>query len=213
MHLLIPGDPYHLNLDALLELGRALFEHTPTSPAPIYLSLIAAGEPVVHVSVPGLMEGDCILLSTNLDGSRWVLPWHGSELLIQARYCTTRNTPGARTSDIETAVAAWERQNVHGLSDNQVKVLTALRDAGDWGMIDHGHEAVNGLKQDTAGKRRLELMSKGLVAEKTHFTRQSPRGSRAQVWIITTAGQQALRSDRPPSIAHRHARAHPPVAS
>lgn len=187
--------------DLALELGRGLLNLDRTKPAAIYLAAVAAGQPMVHVHIPGLMTGDCVLLSTNLDGSRWVLPWHGSHILIEARYCATP-TPGHRNDDLPTSVEAFERQNSLGISANQLKVLLALRDAGDHGMIDHEHEPINGLKQDTAGKRRLELQSRGLVAEKTHHTRPSPRGARAQVWIITAAGQQALRSDRPPSLTH-----------
>lgn len=182
--------------------GEPGFPYTPNQPHPAYAAAVAAGEPVVDVDIPGLWRSRCVLLSTNLDGSRWLLAWHGGTVCVDGRHCTQPTRPGVRHSDPETSHRAWEAQNEVRISHGQLKVLLALRDAGDWGMTDHEHEAVNGLLQDSAGKRRLELKRRGLVDEKTGFKRPSPRGEKAQVWVITTAGLQALRADRPPSLTH-----------
>ena len=79
------------------------------------------------------------------------------------------------------------------MTHNQVLVLTALAAAGDRGMIDHDHEAVNGLKQDTAGKRRGELVADGLVVDSGQ-RRKTPRGAKAIVWVLTPAGYATHRS-------------------
>lgn len=185
--------------------GEPGYPYTPTRPHPTYQAAIDNGAPVVDVDIPHLWKTTAVLLSTNLDGSRWLLTWTGSTICVDARHCTQPTRPGVRNSDPDTAHRAWEAQNTARISNGQLKVLLALAAAGDWGMTDHEHEPVNGLLQDSAGKRRLELVRKGLVAERTGFKRATPRGEKAQVWAITAAGRQALRSDRPPSITHLNA--------
>lgn len=91
-----------------------------------------------------------------------------------------------RATDPETArlaAAAAERR----LTDNQWLVLKSLVEAGRSGLLDHDHEARNGLKQDTAGKRRGELQELGLV-EPTGERRHTPRKSLAGVYRATARG-------------------------
>jgi hypothetical protein len=97
-----------------------------------------------------------------------------------------------RTSDPGTSVAAARSVD---LTHGQMLVLSALAEAADYGMLDHDHEQVNGLKQDSAGKRRLECMSDGRdwVVNSGH-RRRTPRGQWATVWRITPAGRAALRA-------------------
>ena len=98
----------------------------------------------------------------------------------------------ARATDPETSLLAAATATA-GLTHNQIVVLTALAAAGDRGMIDHDHEPLNGLKQDTAGKRRGELVDQGLVVDSGQ-RRKTPRGAKAIVWTITPAGDVTLRS-------------------
>lgn len=99
---------------------------------------------------------------------------------------------GARTSDPDTSLFAAATATA-GMTHNQLVVLAALAAAGDHGMIDHDHEPVNGLKQDTAGKRRGELAADGLVVDSGR-RRKTPRGSKAIVWVLTPAGHATHRS-------------------
>ena len=187
------------------ENGRPLF---PSTESPLFRELVEAGYPVIEATVAGgHLRG--VLLQRHLDGSGWILTWLGAELGVTAAELAVRHVPGTRADDRATARRAWEQINVHGLSDSQTKVLVALAAAGEYGMLDHDHEPVNGIKQDSAGKRRIELVRKGLVAEKTGplSIRTTPRGSHAQVWVATTAGHQALQPASPPSVAMLRARA------
>lgn len=191
--------------ELLDESGRPLFFDGPN---PLFVELAAAGHPQVELNIPGLLTGPAILLATHLDGSMRVLPMHGRDVVVGRRDARRVRAPhpesGVRATDPESARLAWQRQNDYGLTENQVKVLAALVEAGDRGMVDHDHQAVNGLGQDTAGKRRLELARKGLVEAKTgdQSRRLTPRGSWAQVWVATIAGRQAMRPDRaPPPVA------------
>lgn len=99
---------------------------------------------------------------------------------------------GARATDPDTSMFAAATAT-DGMTHNQLIVLAALAAAGDHGMIDHDHEAVNGLKQDTAGKRRGELAAAGLVVDSGQ-RRKTPRGSKAIVWVLTPAGHATHRS-------------------
>ena len=99
---------------------------------------------------------------------------------------------GARATDPDTSLFAAATATA-GMTHNQIAVLTALAAAGEAGMIDHDHEAVNGLKQDTAGKRRGELTADGLVVD-SGTRRKTPRGSKAIVWVLTPAGHATFRS-------------------
>lgn len=98
----------------------------------------------------------------------------------------------ARSTDPETSLLAAATAT-DGLTHNQIAVLNALAAAGDVGMIDHDHEPVNGLKQDTAGKRRGELAADGLVVDSGQ-RRKTPRGAKAIVWVLTPAGYATHRS-------------------
>ena len=91
-----------------------------------------------------------------------------------------------RATDPETARLAAIAAERH-LTDNQWKVLKSLVEAGRSGLLDHDHEARNGLKQDTAGKRRGELQELGLV-EPTGERRHTPRRSLAGVYRATPRG-------------------------
>jgi hypothetical protein len=168
-----------------------------------YLRL-AELEPLVDIDPKWDITGPAVLLQANLDGSMWVMLPSGADVLIQPSMAVRRpHTPGVRTTDPATAHMAWSTVNEHGLSAGQLKVLVALRDAGERGLIDHDHEQINGLEQDSAGKRRGELVKKGLVRARSECPsrRDSPRGTPAQVWQITHAGQQALRPSSPLSLA------------
>lgn len=97
--------------------------------------------------------------------------------------------------------AAGERELVTAsarrtLNAAQLKVLESLHRAGPFGMTDDEHEAVNGLKADSAGVRRKELERQLLVVD-TGDIRPTRRGSRARVWRITTLGEQTLRELHP----------------
>lgn len=100
-----------------------------------------------------------------------------------------------RIGDMDTAVAAGRALSDDRLRDLQVKVLAALAAAGAHGMTDDEHENVNALRADSAGKRRLELCRLGLVRE-SEDRRRTRRGAMAAVWVITSAGEEALQRER-----------------
>jgi len=94
---------------------------------------------------------------------------------------------GYRASDPDTARWAAE-QAALSLRDTQLAVLDALVRAGDRGLMDHEHEALHGMGQDSAGKRRGELLTLGLVAD-SGSKRETPRKRRAIVWVATARGR------------------------
>lgn len=96
-----------------------------------------------------------------------------------------------RANDMDTAVSAAAAAS-DGLTYNQIQVLKALAAAGEHGMLDHDHLTINGLEQDTAGKRRGELLEYGLVAD-SGIRRKTPRGRNAAVWVITRTGHATLK--------------------
>jgi DNA-binding MarR family transcriptional regulator len=112
----------------------------------------------------------------------------GALLTVQEHHLTatptTRRTH--RTHDLPTAIDA-ARATTPTLGHTQWQVLDALAHAAEQGLIDAEHEAINGLRPDSAGKRRKELEELGLVTD-TGRQRDTPRGRRAQVWAITPAG-------------------------
>ncbi len=99
-----------------------------------------------------------------------------------ARYQTDR--------DRVQAAGAVTGGVVH-LTGGQLVVLRALADAGRRGMTDDDHEFVNGLRGDSAGKRRLELCQLGFVIGAPE-KRPTKRGALARVWRITPEGEDAL---------------------
>ncbi len=99
-----------------------------------------------------------------------------------ARYSTDR--------DQLRAVEAVAGPPVH-LTGGQLAVLRALSAAGRNGLTDDDHEAINGLRGDSAGKRRLELCQFGFVIGAPE-KRPTKRGALARVWRITAEGEDAL---------------------
>lgn len=91
----------------------------------------------------------------------------------------------ARTTDPDTSHAAAASQTPARRQRGQRLVLAALAQHGP--LTDFEHEAISGLVQQSAGKRRLELQRRGLV-EYGQERRDSPNGSPARVWRITEAG-------------------------
>jgi hypothetical protein len=111
----------------------------------------------------------------------------GTGLFVQAdMLAPTTASPTHRAGDMATAVAAGLGV-AENLSNNQWQVLDALARAGRPGLMDCEHEPVNGLRPDSAGKRRLELFAAGLV-EDARMRRETPRSRHAQVWRITALG-------------------------
>jgi hypothetical protein len=99
-----------------------------------------------------------------------------------------------RHGDPDTAVAAANAQTEERVTAAQWKVLAALFDAGEIGMIDDAHELKNGLGRDTAGKRRGELQHKGLVEPHPDKGQDGKgltrRGSWATRWRLTEEGRK-----------------------
>lgn len=140
-------------------------------------------------------DADIVTVRAVLDGGRKADIQFASSAQLRVPLRLLGAVPahhGARSTDPDTAVAAAATAT-EGMTHNQIAVLTALAAAGDRGMIDHDHEPVNGLKQDTAGKRRGELVALGLVADSGE-RRKTPRGSKAIVWVLTPAGLATYRS-------------------
>lgn len=138
---------------------------------------------------------DIVTITAVVDGGRKADVQFASGSQLRVAMTLLGPTPAhhrARVTDPETALAAAATAT-EGMTHNQVLVLAALAAAGHHGMIDHEHEAVNGLKQDTAGKRRGELVADGLVVDSGQ-RRKTPRGSKAIVWTLTPAGLATWRS-------------------
>lgn len=91
-----------------------------------------------------------------------------------------------RVTDPDTSRLAAEAVEER-LTEHQWAVLTSLVEAGRDGLIDHDHEARNGLIPTSAGKRRKELERLGLVAA-TERRRSTPSGQLARVWAVTARG-------------------------
>jgi len=87
-----------------------------------------------------------------------------------------------RSTDPETSFLA--ALGVHQPTD-RVRALTALRRAGMDGLTDFELAAEIGRQQTSAGKRRGELCTLGLVRDSGR-RRPAPSGSLAIVWRITT---------------------------
>lgn len=151
--------------------------------------LAAAGWPLLQVEIPGLGISRAVWLSTNLDGSVWVLFWHGADYCTPAEYTTPCDPHAVESVDMRP-------RNPLGLSSEEIEVLIGLRRADRWGMIDHDHEPA--VPVEAAVRARRHLHSIGLVAERPGVLRLTPNKTRAQVWVITTAGEHALRDPRPP---------------
>lgn len=96
-----------------------------------------------------------------------------------------------RTHDRPTAVDAGRSLSHNRLTEMQLQVLRCLNQVGIYGLVDDDYERMCGLRADSAGKRRLELARKGLVAS-TDGRRMTRRGAMAQIWVITRTGEDAL---------------------
>lgn len=135
-------------------------------------------EPVTLASEPRHGDGK-VMVRLPSGGTVWCDPgWLDPGVLP--------SQPRHRTGDPDTARmaahAAAER-----LTEHQWAVLAALVDAGRAGLIDHEHEARNGLIQTSAGKRRKELERLGLV-EPTGQRRHTPTKHLAAVYRVSARG-------------------------
>lgn len=128
---------------------------------------------------------------------------HGATLLVATSLLSpTPSHVRHRAADRPTAVQAAMQVDMPGtrspLGPMQIKVLAALVAAGGRGLIDHEHEPINNISQDTAGKRRGEMMDTARfdppLVEDSGLTRKTPRGRDAAVWRITQAGYEVYRS-------------------
>lgn len=105
-----------------------------------------------------------------------------------------------RRNDMETSrdAAILALPNV---ANHRQRVLHALYHAGWRGLTDFELEARTGIRQTSAGKRRLELERAGLVTrcmmvdpvtlQLVPGRRPAPSGASAAVWEITPAGREA----------------------
>lgn len=101
----------------------------------------------------------------------------------------------ARVTDIETAHAAAAAQTDTVKRSSHRLVLTLLAKCGP--LTDHdlaahaSRETGRRIGHDSIGKRRLEVQRMGFV-EKTGITAETPSGSQAMTWRITSAGKTEL---------------------
>ena len=112
-------------------------------------------------------------------------PVSGATLLVPGHLVS----PLHRAGDLDTARAAADAFTSARLNDTQFTVLDAIVRSLT-GLADHQHAALNGLGQDTAGKRRLELQRKGLVVQVEGERFTTPRGKDAAIWQATNAGRE-----------------------
>jgi hypothetical protein len=98
-----------------------------------------------------------------------------------------------RYTDTSTAAGAAVIM-LSSRADGKRRVLAALAVAGERGLTDFDHLAINGLFQPSAGKRRLDLERDGLVrraceADGGFAVRPSATsGAPAAVWCCTARG-------------------------
>lgn len=85
----------------------------------------------------------------------------------------------ARFTDPETSQEAGAEHPAR--AGDRERALAALEAAGRDGLTDYELAAAIGRQQNSAGKRRHELMVLGLV-EYAGFTRPAPSGSPCRVW-------------------------------
>lgn len=140
---------------------------------------------------------ECLIIQSDQKRYRIQTP-SGAKFWIRRTSTRLTETPAHhrhRTNDRPTAVAA--ALNVNGTTGTD-QVLIALYNAGDKGLLDDEHEAINGLGRDSAGKRRGEFMdgNPGLIVD-TGRTRITRRKRKATVWMLTDTGRE-----------HVHARFH-----
>ncbi len=109
----------------------------------------------------------------------WVDPMYLDQGLLET-------SPRHRVTDPDTARAAADSAGER-LTEHQLLVLEALAHAGRAGLIDHEHEARNGLIPTSAGKRRKELERLGLC-EPTDQKRPTSRSALAIVHRVTARG-------------------------
>lgn len=144
---------------------------------------ISLGTIVDPIDAPWRTDAGIAVRTDGADASSW-LRFPASMIDVGNIHVTP--SPRHRVGDPETArlaaQAAEERLTAH-----QWAVLEALVHAGRTGMIDHEHEAHNGLIPTSAGKRRKELERLGLC-EPTSRTRTTGRAL-ATVHQITARGQ------------------------
>ncbi len=167
----------------------------------VYQQLKDAGWPTIDVDIRPLgWIRNGILVQRHLDGTGWVMNPNGGTICVQAEHLG--NPPGGDAIGLR----AWRPINTHGLSESHVNVLLAIAGPGtlnrhingptSWGagVIDEEIATVTGLAVGTIGHLRQDLMHKQLVAEKQgiYAKRESTTGVRAQLWVATKAGHDAL---------------------
>lgn len=99
--------------------------------------------------------------------------------------------PRVRSTDPATAHLAADKFTPERLSAGRRKVLMALWRYPD-GLSDFDYQAINGMIQTSAGKRRHELQSAGLV-EEAPMRGLSPSGSQVQCYRLTSDGMSLAR--------------------
>lgn len=125
-------------------------------------------------------------IDRTLDDGRVIVRFRSGDLMTVPGHLVS---PLHRAGDLAAAQAAADALPEVRLTDLQWRVLDALSRVWPDGLADHQHAAVNGLGQDTAGKRRLELQRRGLVVRHETATYTTPRGQTATVWQITATGR------------------------
>lgn len=160
------------------------------------------GDRVTFVGgLPGYYEGNrqpCTVVRLLPDAKVLIETHPGIQFTVRRHHLDDGQVAVAphrhRAADPDTARAAAER-TAEQLREHHWLVLSAIAAAGSRGMIDHEHESVNGLNQDSAGKRRGELVEWGLV-ERTEMRRQTVRGRMAIVWRVTGRGVSVFQQYR-----------------
>ncbi len=101
--------------------------------------------------------------------------------------------PGLRAHDQPTSVRAAAMQTRPKLGRDRLLALCTLSDQGP--LTDYELADATGRQQNSIGRRRTDLVRRGLV-EATAERRRTPSGAFAIVWGITAAGQSVLSSAR-----------------
>lgn len=96
----------------------------------------------------------------------------------------------ARTSDPDTSHAAAAMQTPERRARGQWLALDALARRGP--LTDFELADITGWQQTSIGRRRKQLVDRGLVVQ-TEARRRTPSGATAAVWRITRAGLDQYR--------------------
>lgn len=146
----------------------------------VFEGYVSAGFPVARLVLPGLHQGDVVVVAENMDGSLWVRFPRSDEQTL----CVHPTMLEGYHTRVQVQPA-----NGYQLSVVQQRLLVEFFAAGRDGLADF---ELSGAPSTVSG-HRLALATKGLIVQDPTRLRPSPAGAPVHVWTITVSGRQAVR--------------------